>query len=118
MKQVRIHNTFFDAGQPKYLAGELYPVTEDTLRQVARGNGEEVDVPAPAETLLKTWDDVAAQAVAETEANERAVAEAQAAADAAAAQQLAATGDAGPAAAPAPAPAPAAPTPARKRAGS
>lgn len=107
MHQVRITNTVYDSGAAKYLAGQLYPVTEDTLRQVALRNGEEVDEPTPAELLIKTWADTEAQAIAETEANERA----------AAAQQAAASTDAPPAAAPAPAPAPAAPTPARKRAG-
>jgi hypothetical protein len=113
MHQVRITNTVYETGAAKYLAGQLYPVTEETLRQVALRNGEEVDEP--------TEDELAA-AKAQAEANERAAAEAQAAADAAAAQaaaaqQPAATSDAAPAAAQAPAPAPAAPTPARKRAG-
>lgn len=113
MKQIRILSTFYDAGRPKYLAGALYPITDDTLREVAKGNGEEVDEP--------TEDELAA-AKAQAEANERAAAEAQAAADAAAAQaaaaqQPAATSDAALAAAQATAPAPAAPTPARKRAG-
>jgi len=90
MHQVRITNTVYETGAAKYLAGQLYPVTEDTLRQVALRNGEEVDEP--------TEDELAAAA-------------------AAAAQQAAASADAQPPAAPAPAPAPAAPTPARKRAG-
>ncbi len=89
MLQIRITNTVYDSGAAKYLAGQLYPVTEDTLRQVALRNGEEVDEP--------TEDELAAAA--------------------AAAQQAAASTDAPPAAAPAPTPAPAAPTPARKRAG-
>lgn len=111
MKQIRILGTFYDAGRPKYLAGALYPITDDTLREVAKGNGEEVDEPTEDEMSA------VAAAQAEAEANGRAAAEAQAAADAAAAQQPAATSDATPAATPAPAPAPAAPTPARKRAG-
>lgn len=108
MHQVRITNTVYDSGAAKYLAGQLYPVTEDTLRQVALRNGEEVDEPTEDELAA------AAAAQAEAEANERAAAEEQAAA---AAQQAAASTDAPPAAAPAPAPAPAAPTPVRKRAG-
>jgi len=111
MHQVRITNTVYETGAAKYLAGQLYPVTEETLRQVALRNGEEVDEPTEDELAA------AAAAQAEAEANERAAAEAQAAAAAAAAQQAAASTDAQPAAAPAPAPAPAATTPARKRAG-
>ena len=91
MHQVRITNTVYDSGSPKYLGGQLYPVTEDTQRQVALRNGQEVDEP--------TDDELAAV-------------EAAAKAQAEAAAQPAATGEA-----PAPAPAPAAPTPARKRAG-
>lgn len=49
MRKIRILNTFYDAGHAKYLAGGLYPVDEDTLRQVAKGNGEEVDVADEAE---------------------------------------------------------------------
>ena len=93
MHQVRITNTVYETGAAKYLAGQLYPVTEETLRQVALRNGEEVDEP--------TEDELAAAAAA----NEPA------------AQQAAASTDAQPAAAPAPAPAPASHTPARKRAG-
>jgi len=101
MHQVRITNTVYETGAAKYLAGQLYPVTEETLRQVALRNGEEVDEPTEDEMAA------AAAAQAEAEANERAAAEAQ----------VAASTDAPPADAPAPAPAPAATTPARKRAG-
>jgi len=94
MLQIRITNTVYESGDTKYLGGQLYPVTEDTQRQLALHNGEEVDEP--------TEDELAAAAAAEAEA---------------AAQQAAASTDAPPASAPAPAPAAAAPTPARKRAG-
>ena len=49
MKQIKILATVFDAGEPKYLAGVAYPANEDTKRQLALGNGEEVDAPAEAE---------------------------------------------------------------------
>lgn len=49
MKQIKILATVFDAGEPKYLAGVAYPATDDTKRQLALGNGEEVDAPAEAE---------------------------------------------------------------------
>ena len=103
MKQIRILNTFFDAGHPKYLASVLYPITEDTLRQVAKGNGEEVDEPTEAELQAQADADELARQQAEQQA---AQADAEQAAATAAAQLP-----------PAPASAPAAPTPARKRAG-
>ncbi len=48
MRKILILNTFYDAGHAKYLAGQQYPVDEDTLRQVAKGNGQEIDVPEEA----------------------------------------------------------------------
>ena len=60
MHQVRITNTVYETGAAKYLAGQLYPVTEETLRQVALRNGEEVDEP--------TEDELAAAAAAQAEA--------------------------------------------------
>lgn len=115
MKQVRILNTFYDSGRPKYLAGQLYPITDDTLRQVAKGNGVEVDEPTEAELQAQAEADELAKQQAEqqaaTEAAQREQDAAQAEAD-----QAAAAAQLPPAPASAPV-APAAPTPARKRAG-
>ena len=94
MQQIKITNTVYESGHPKYLGGQLYPVTEDTLRQVALNNGEEVDEPTEAELAEK------------------------AAAEAPGAEPVAA--EAAPTAEPDPVPAPVAapaPTTARKRAG-
>lgn len=49
MRQVRIIRTVYESGAAKYLAGQSYPATEDTLRQVALRNGDEVDVPTAAD---------------------------------------------------------------------
>lgn len=76
MQQIKITNTVYESGHPKYLGGQLYPVTEDTLRQVALHNGEEVDEPTEAEL----------QAQAEAEQLAKQQAEQQASAEAAPAQ--------------------------------
>lgn len=41
MRQVRITATVFESGDPVLLAGQLYPANDETLRQVAKGNGVE-----------------------------------------------------------------------------
>lgn len=77
MLQIKIHATVYDAGEPKYLAGALYPVSEDTKREVALGNGAEVDEPTDEELAAQQ----AAQAQAQAEpAKETAAPEAAAAA--------------------------------------
>lgn len=53
MRQVRITRTVYESGAAKYLAGQLYPADEDTLRQVALHNGEEVDEPTAEELEAK-----------------------------------------------------------------
>lgn len=78
MRQIRITNTFYDAGLPKYLAGQLYPVDDDTLRQVAKGNGEEVDEPTEAELQAQAEAEAAAKAQAEQAPTEAAAAPAAA----------------------------------------
>jgi len=77
MKQIKITATVYDAGEPKYLAGQVYPITADTERQLILGNGTEVDVPSDEELAAK-----AAAEAAEAKAAEEAAA-AQAAAQAA-----------------------------------
>lgn len=50
MNRVRILNTYFDGGKPKYLAGQEYGANADTVRMVALGHavyvvGAEVEFP-------------------------------------------------------------------------
>ena len=75
MKQIKITATVYDAGEPKYLAGQVYPITADTERQLILGNGTEVDVLSD--------DELAAKADAEAEPTKSEPAADQAAAPAA-----------------------------------
>jgi hypothetical protein len=43
-KLIRFNTTYFDNGAPKYVAGRHYPIMEETLRCVAAGWAEEVEV--------------------------------------------------------------------------
>ena len=43
---IKFHRTFYEGGNAKYEAGKAYPVTEETMRQVALGHAEEVNVEA------------------------------------------------------------------------
>lgn len=43
-KAVKFNVSYFDAGAPKYEADKTYPETEETLRCVARGIAESVNV--------------------------------------------------------------------------
>lgn len=45
-KAVKFSVTYFDLGAPKYEADKTYPETEETLRCVARGIAESVNVKA------------------------------------------------------------------------
>jgi hypothetical protein len=82
MKQIKITATVYDAGEPKYLAGQVYPITADTERQLILGNGTEVDVPSDEELAAKAAAEAAEAKAAEAKAAEEAAA-AQAAAQAA-----------------------------------
>jgi len=44
VKRILFNTTFFDSGLPKWAAGQHYPVTEDTQRQVAAGIASEITV--------------------------------------------------------------------------
>lgn len=44
VKRIQFNATWYADGAPKYVAGQHYPVTEETQRQVAVGIAEEIDV--------------------------------------------------------------------------
>lgn len=82
MKAVQIKNTHFETGdfgisQPKFHAGQVYPLSAETERQVALGNGELVDVPdepdqaqgTPSAGEAATPTDAAGQAAASSAAD-------------------------------------------------
>lgn len=48
VKRILFNATWYESGSPKYVAGQHYPVTEETQRQVGVGIAEEIEV-APAE---------------------------------------------------------------------
>lgn len=71
MKVVLITNTYFETNAggtavPLFVGGQHYPLTEDSLRQVARRNGEEVDAPegwvAPGDEVPEPEADAQAEA--------------------------------------------------------
>jgi hypothetical protein len=56
MSQILIFNTVFESGAPTLVAG-LHPSNEETLRQVALGNGEAVAASqAPQEAASQAGD--------------------------------------------------------------
>ena len=45
-KRAKFHHTFFHDGAVKYKAGEHYPLTEETLREIAKGHASVVEAAA------------------------------------------------------------------------
>lgn len=85
-KVVRYKETYFDSGAPKFVAGQYYPVTEESTRHVAGGLAEVIEVDLGVEAAQRAADK--ARAAADRAAAAAAVAKDLAEA-AAAAQQLA-----------------------------
>lgn len=84
-QMVRYLETYFDAGLPKYQAGEYYPLTEETDRHVAGGLAEMKEIEVEDDTV----EQLVAKARVASEAAAAAAAEAdRLAADAKAAQKL------------------------------
>lgn len=48
-KRHQFHSTFYDAGVPKYVKGQHYPITDETASQVIAGNAVEVEVEVDAD---------------------------------------------------------------------
>lgn len=86
---VKIKDTWFEVingtSLPKFEGGKLYPLNDETQRQVELGNGEIVDAPEDAEKAQAAAD---AAAAAAAKAAEKATEKADAAAAAVAAAQL------------------------------
>ena len=65
-KAVQFKDTFYSEGLPKYEAGKSYPETDETLRQIAVGSAESVNVkavdvePPPTDSVNPASDAVAA----------------------------------------------------------
>ena len=85
MKLVRIRDDWFESGALRYAGGALYPVSDDTKRQVELGNGYLVDAPDDADKA----DAAAVKAEARADDAAAAAQAARDAADAAAAAQAA-----------------------------
>ena len=47
MKKALFNTTVFDAGLPKFVAGQHYDLTDEVCREIARGNATEVELPDP-----------------------------------------------------------------------
>ena len=47
MKKALFTTTVFDAGLPKFSAGQHYELTDEVRREIARGHATEVDVSDP-----------------------------------------------------------------------
>ena len=47
MKKALFNTTVFDAGLPKFVAGQHYELTDEVRREIARGNATEVELPDP-----------------------------------------------------------------------
>ena len=47
MKKALFDTTVFDAGLPKFVAGQHYDLTDEVRREIARGNATEVELPDP-----------------------------------------------------------------------
>ena len=64
VKRIQFNATWYENGAPKYVAGQHYPVTDETQRQVGVGIAEEISVDAAEaeQTDLLTQRDVAEDA--------------------------------------------------------
>ena len=47
MKKALFSTTVFDAGSPKFVAGQHYELTNEVRREIARGHATEVELPDP-----------------------------------------------------------------------
>lgn len=79
MKVIRYLATWFDAGAPRFHAGEFYPVTEESQRHVLQGIAEEVDASDDAPKAQERADKAEAKADDAAAAAEKARAAAEAA---------------------------------------
>ena len=81
-KFAKFNETYFDAGAPKYIAGQHYPITDETKRLIAAGTAEiiQVDLVAQdAQTLAELADLAEANAVSQQAKAAAALEEAKAA---------------------------------------
>lgn len=84
MKVIRYSATWFEVGlssqsEAKFVAGEFYPVTDESKSHIAQGIAEEIDAPEDAEKADEKADKLAAKATDAADAADAAKAAAEAA---------------------------------------
>lgn len=71
-KVIRFNATYYDSGEPKYVGGKHYPITEDTLHLVGTGVAQVVEVDLTLERAQELAEKAAATAAAASTAAEQA----------------------------------------------